>query len=166
MNRIDTAELIGLLKYDETSPSGLRWVVAPSKSTKAGDVAGYLKQDGYYAVKVKGKLFPAHRLVMQLHGQDMQGQYVDHIDRNRGNNRIENLRIATITENNNNKTIKVRHETVRGFRYYSVLDKSAKQIKRFSVYALGEDTAMKQAHLFAAQKNAALESRLAALEAK
>ena len=44
-----------------------------------------------------------HRIIWKMHfGEIPQGKILDHIDTNRGNNRIENLRIATVSENGRN----------------------------------------------------------------
>lgn len=169
MKIIDLEQVTKMLCYDETSPSCLRWIWAPNKSVKNGDVAGYIKTDGYWAVKIKGKLYPAHRIVLALHGVDVNGNYVDHINRNRADNRFQNLRIATVTENNQNKNLKVRQEVVRGFRYFSVLCKSTGRHKRFSVFKHGEQKAQEMASLFLKQEQQAqieaLTAHIAALEA-
>lgn len=96
------------LYYDETSPSCLKWKVdrvSPNGAfkIKADSEAGSLnKSDNYYVVKLQGKLYLAHRIICVLHGLELNGFLVDHIDRNRFNNNISNLRVVTYKENNHN----------------------------------------------------------------
>lgn len=54
----------------------------------------------YLRVSVNGKRFYAHRWVMEQHiGRPLQTrEHVDHINRNRHDNRIENLRVLDIRE--------------------------------------------------------------------
>lgn len=81
----------------------LYWKV--SKGTaKAGAKAGTKKPYGtnnadiYEFVTVDGKEYPAHRLIFEMfHGY--APEFVDHIDRNPLNNKIENLRAASKSEN-------------------------------------------------------------------
>ncbi len=93
-----------VLAYDPASPSGLRWVIDQSRVGKvAGDVAGGRRPSGYYSVGVSGRRVQAHVIVWELHnGPVPDGYELDHKDRNRGNNRIENLRLVTHAQNMQN----------------------------------------------------------------
>lgn len=63
---------------------------------------GSLDKDGYVIIKVKGKQFKAHRIVWLLnHGKFPIG-VIDHINRCRTDNRIENLRDVSQSINNKN----------------------------------------------------------------
>ena len=103
--------MLDLLCYDETSTSGLRWSNASKHGKRPpGAVAGTQKKNGYWQVCVKRKLYLCHRLVWQLHHGDIpEGMSIDHIDRHRGNNRIENLRLATPTSQQRNRKRKYMH---------------------------------------------------------
>lgn len=69
---------------------------------KAGDViSGTVK--GYVRVTVRKTQYLVHRLIYVMkHGQIPDGMEIDHIDGNRSNNRIENLRLVTSRENSFN----------------------------------------------------------------
>lgn len=66
-----------------------------------GDAAGFLRKDGYEQIKVNGKPYLAHRLIFLYHHGYMPEQ-IDHTDRNRSNNLIENLRESTSGQNRMN----------------------------------------------------------------
>jgi outer membrane protein assembly factor BamB len=94
-----------MLAYDAESGE-LRWKVKPSWGVKVGDIAGTLTPKGYIKVKVKGKIYLAHRVAWALHyGEDTE-LYIDHKDGEKSNNRIANLRLATSSENNYNIGVK------------------------------------------------------------
>ena len=73
-----------------------------SKCRKAGDALSSLTDKGYLRSSVGGKSYRVHRLVFLYHHGYMPIQ-VDHIDGNRMNNKIENLREATSSQNNQNR---------------------------------------------------------------
>lgn len=72
----------------------------------SGKRADRPKKDGYRFVKFqfggKKEVFAAHRVIWKLiHGSDPT-QVIDHIDRNPGNNRPDNLRDVSLSENLHN----------------------------------------------------------------
>lgn len=72
---------------------------------------GSLDKDGYLIIKIKGKQFKAHRLVWFLCKGYFPVNEIDHINRNRLDNRIENLRDVTRLENARNKTPIINKDT-------------------------------------------------------
>lgn len=57
---------------------------------------GHINSEGYYVIGIDGKYYKVHRLVAETWiGECPTGCTVDHIDRNRLNNRADNLRYAT-----------------------------------------------------------------------
>jgi hypothetical protein len=101
------------IKYDTTSPSCLVWL----KGRRAGVVAGTKKAKGYWEVQVCGKKLRVHRLIWEMHnGPIPEGYVVDHINQDPSDNRLENLRLATLSENNCNAR-RAEREHPRGVYY-------------------------------------------------
>ena len=97
------------LAYDTASPSGLTWIrpSSPLARVKAGQPAGCKDHRGYWVVSVGKKRFYAHRIIWELEqGPLADGLVIDHIDRDKSNNRLENLRLVSESENARNRSSK------------------------------------------------------------
>jgi hypothetical protein len=70
---------------------------------RAGTEAGKIDSRGYIAVGFNGKSLLAHRVVWLLAYGEWPSGNLDHIDRQRQNNRLSNLRIATNSQNQANR---------------------------------------------------------------
>lgn len=104
-------DLNDILEYCPKSPSGLIWKIDILSGkyydiirVHKGDVAGSNKNaKGYWHVVYNKISYKAHRVVWKIHnGEIPAGMHVDHIDRNKSNNCIENLRVVSSTVNKRN----------------------------------------------------------------
>jgi hypothetical protein len=67
--------------------------------------AGAVNGDGYRRIKYMYKLYAVHRLVWAYHGND-PAAFIDHINGDVLDNRIENLRTATHSQNCMNRRVR------------------------------------------------------------
>lgn len=121
-----------------------------SKRRKAGDTLGSLTDKCYLTASVGGKPYRIHRLVFLYHHGYMPSQ-VDHIDGNRMNNRVENLRPATSTQNNQNRT-PTGSSGIKGVRWHKQSKKwvASIHVSRKSVH-LGSFLTIEEAEFVANQ---------------
>lgn len=69
------------------------------KAKMAGKRAGRtMTGQGYVQILIDGRRMLAHRLILMMHGHEVNG-VVDHIDRNPANNTLANLRVCTQQQN-------------------------------------------------------------------
>jgi hypothetical protein len=83
------------------SDGNLLWK-QPGRGRKIGAVVGSLMLNGYISLNVKGRYFYVHRLVYFFH-TGRWPELIDHIDCNKSNNRIENLREVNKSQNGLNR---------------------------------------------------------------
>ena len=112
--------------------------------TTTYEVAQTLRDDGYVQVSVLGVQVLLHRLVWeQANGTIPDGYVIDHINRNKQDNRLANLRLATRAENNCNSGLRsdntsgVKGLSKRGILYVCNL-KFGPEKRRASFYDVDE----------------------------
>lgn len=96
-----------LLTYDPET--GVFTRLVSIKGRKAGDIAGCLSDRGYVNIIVDGVRLKGHRLAWAfIHGFYPEFE-IDHKDRNRANNAINNLRPATRSQQIVNRDTSARN---------------------------------------------------------
>lgn len=95
-------------QYLEYNPGTghLIWIKKASTKTKVGSKAGTLHSKGYIHIQFRGKIYKAHRIAWFLHYGEQPADELDHDNGNRDDNRIDNLRPATRSINNQNRVFK------------------------------------------------------------
>ena len=107
----------------------LYWNVCPNRRIRAGDVVGSRMKSGYWQAGVNKKQWYVHRLIFLYHHGHLP-DFVDHIDGNKENNRIENLRAASATENQQNRRIgRVNSSGVKGVCWHKQRGKWLARVK-------------------------------------
>lgn len=98
-------QLKKLFHYDPETGNFTRLKNA-SSNARAGDVAGYKDpSNGYVRFRIQGTLHYAHRLVwLYVHGSFPEHE-IDHINHNKHDNRLANLRHVSHAKNGKNQTI-------------------------------------------------------------
>ena len=92
-------ELKAVLSYNPESGVFV-WIKHCGPNASIGSVAGCVKRDGYVAIGINRRLYAAHRLAwVYMYGEIPAERHIDHIDRDRRNNRIGNLRLANKSQN-------------------------------------------------------------------
>lgn len=82
----------------------------------------------YLQVKLLGKKYMVHRVVFALHHGYMP-EFIDHINGNTIDNRIENLREASAAQNNHNRSVSARNKSgVKGVSFCNQMKKWKAQI--------------------------------------
>ena len=108
----------------------LYWKVQKSNVVKVGQPAGSLdKKTGYYRIHINSKLHQKHRVIFLYHHGYLP-KFVDHIDNNKLNNKIENLREATKSQNCMNQKVSTRNTTgIKGVMWHKRAKKWYVQIR-------------------------------------
>jgi hypothetical protein len=95
-NHITQQQVIELFDYVD---GNLYWKKAPTRHMHDGQIAGHVDKHGYRNIYISGKRYKMHRLIWLLHYGELPTIFIDHIDANGANSKIENLRLATKSQN-------------------------------------------------------------------
>lgn len=98
---ITIEELKAMLSYDPDT--GIFTRIKQSSNSKIGKELGSKHSAGYVVIGFKSKNRFAHRLAWLYMTGEWPTKQIDHINGNRSDNRFVNLRVATQSENNQNK---------------------------------------------------------------
>lgn len=111
-----------IFSYDRETGM-LRW-----KST--GRAAGHINDRGYRVIEYAGTRYKAHRIAWTIyHGQPPTGE-IDHINQNKDDNRIANLRDTCCQENMRNRSLQKNNTSgVTGVVWHSRQQKWVAKIK-------------------------------------
>lgn len=101
-SKLTHEELTRLFFYDPSTGLFTRLVSAGNQAV--GSVAEYINTKGYNYININKVAYPAHRLAwFYVYGRWPIGQ-IDHVDGNRSNNQLRNLRECTPAQNQQNRS--------------------------------------------------------------
>jgi len=122
LNDITQAELKDMFDYDVENG----WLIRKRDNKPVGHKPN--TTNGYSHIGINGKNYRTHRLIWLWHKGTWPSKFIDHIDQDRMNNRIENLREADAKTNQHNQ--KILKNNTSGFPGVSWINRDKKyQVK-------------------------------------
>lgn len=122
-------QAVELLQYTPETGS-FHWRVNRQPAIKAGDRAGSINSHGYVQICIKGRAHLGHRLAWFMTHGSWPSKMIDHINGDRSDNRIVNLREATSSQNQANRGARKDSRVgIRGVRFQKNTGKWAAQIQ-------------------------------------
>ena len=126
------ARLLEVLLYDPDTG------IFTSRVTRGGlvpgDTAGALHSLGYIFLSIDNNTYTAHRLAWFYCFESWPLHFIDHIDRNRSNNKLDNLREATRMDNGCNMSIRKDNST--GYKGVSYNKSRNNYVARLTVHGV------------------------------
>jgi len=118
-----------LLEYNSQTGEFF-WKIRRSNCAKHGWFSGTKRPDGYLAISIDKKIYLAHKLAwLWVYGE--LPPILDHIDEDKGNNKINNLRLSSKSLNGLNQA-KPHKDSTQIFRGISQTD-SGKWMAKYCV---------------------------------
>jgi hypothetical protein len=125
----------------------LYWKLSTNHKIAKDKKAGTKNSHGYLTVTLNDKILKVHRLVFLLHYGYLP-KYIDHINGNRSDNRIENLREATASQNCLNRSVQSNnkaniknvswHKRDKKWQVFVTVDKKSKYFGSFKDLELAD----------------------------
>lgn len=98
------------LSYDPET-GVFKWANSPNYNIKSGDTARNITVKGYARIRLNKKHFFLHRVAWFFYYGSWPDCLIDHINGDRADNRISNLREASFSENARSKGIQKNNKT-------------------------------------------------------
>ena len=117
-----------LLDYNHETGE-FKWLVSRGKA-KLGELAGTVGLNGYRQIGYKGFSVLAHRLAWYFSYSEVP-EYIDHVNSNRDDNRIGNLR--SCSQQQNNQCMSIRKTNKSGFIGVSWSREKSKWVAQISI---------------------------------
>lgn len=126
---ISVARLREVLNYN--SDTGVFvWLRPTGRRAKAGDIAGSAEGRGYWAIRIQTARYKAHRLAWLYHYGVWPEGDIDHINSNKQDNRIANLR--DVDRSTNIQNLKAAKSHNSSGLLGVVLDRSKKTARKYT----------------------------------
>ena len=124
---------IGVFSWRHGMPTARSTHINPRRTGDRAGCAG--SKDGYWRIRIDRYLFLAHRLAWLYMTGEWPKEQIDHINRDRADNRWCNLRAASHRENMMNK--KLNRNNKSGFRGVSFDKRSKKWTSKIMIHRKG-----------------------------
>ena len=118
--------------FYESEPGILRWKIGKGTKVKAGDIAGSLNIcSGRWQIKTDKQLVYRYRIIWEMHYGSIPGNMqIDHINRNKLDDKITNLRLSSAKENSRNREKQSNSSSkLKGVSWHKVIKKWRSCIK-------------------------------------
>lgn len=99
-----TVEMVTKLLSYNSETGEFRWNERRGGKSMAGSLAGSLKPSGYLLINIYGNRYRAHHLAWFMTYGEFPAM-LDHVNGDRADNRISNLRIASASQNMMNRRV-------------------------------------------------------------
>lgn len=125
---ISSNELKELVSYDPDT-GVFNWISPTCRCVRIGQKAGAINGSGYVVISIRCRNYRAHRLAWLYVNGEWPTSIIDHINGNRSDNRISNLRVVSTFQNSWNKRVQKNNKSgYKGVSYSTREKKWAAQI--------------------------------------
>jgi hypothetical protein len=123
--------------------------ITTGSKAKIGSIAGSMQESGYVLLEINGNRYRAHRVAwLYMYGKFPDG-LLDHINRDKADNAINNLREASVQQNSQNRAVRLNSSTgytgvsidKRSNRYRAYITVDGRQ-KALGYYSTAEEAAL------------------------